>query len=457
MLIKEFDLDDNPIEIFENFLSDDTPIFLDSQKNENDLGRYSIIVSNPFIKFSSKNGVITIFNNKDKTVKKLKGNSLKELSDLLEQYKIDYDGPLPFVGGAIGHFSYELLHEIEDINLEQVDDLEIPDINIGIFNEAIIIDNTLKKIYLVINEFLPYLAENISLIEMKIKKKKLDSKKDSYKEVEIENCVSKIEYIKCIEKIKDNIENGNVYQINYTQRFQCELNKPSFSLYKRLRETNKAPFASFLSFKGYEIVSNSPERFIRVQNGKIDTRPIKGTISRGKNQKEDEENFSILSKSIKDQSELLMIVDLERNDLGKICQTGTVQVKDLFFIERYSTVFQQVANVEGILKENITFFDIMKATFPGGSITGAPKISAMKLIGELEKTTRNIYTGSIGYISFNGNIDLNIVIRTILCKKNKAYFQVGGGIVWDSNAESEFEESLLKGKALKEALLWKGE
>lgn len=457
MLIKEFDLDRDPIEIFENFLNDDTPIFLDSQKNENNLGRYSIIASNPFIKFSSKNTFITIVETQNKISKSFNGESLKELSNLLEKYKIDYSGSLPFVGGAIGHFSYELLHEIENIKIEQIDDLNIPDINIGIFNEVIVIDNTLKKIYLIANDFVPDVEKNILAIEEKIKGETLVLESFFDEESEMENCVFKKEYIDCIEKIKNNIENGNVYQINYTQRFQCELNKSPFTLYKRLRETNKAPFASFLSFKDYKIASSSPERFIRVQNRVIDTRPIKGTISRGKTQKEDEENFSILSKSEKDQSELLMIVDLERNDLGKICKTGTVKVKDLFLIEEYSTVFQQVANIEGILKDNITFYDIMKATFPGGSITGAPKISAMKLIGELEKTTRNIYTGSIGYISFNGNMDLNIVIRTVLCKDNIAYFQVGGGIVWDSDPESEFQESLLKGKALEEALLWKRE
>lgn len=454
MLIKEFDLEIDPIDIFENFLMDDTPIFLDSQKNENELGRYSIIASNPFIKFSSKNSFITIIDKKSGTTNSFKGDSLKELAKLLEKYKINYNGPLPFIGGAMGHFSYELLHEIENINLNQIDDLNIPDINVGVFNEVIVIDNVLKKLYLVINDFIPDANKNLLLIEKKLKSKALGPNIFFDKNIQIKNCISKEEYLKCIEEVKKNIENGIVYQINYTQRFQCELNKSPFTLYKRLRKTNKAPFASFLSFKDYEIVSNSPERFIRVQNKRIDTRPIKGTISRGKTQKEDEENFSILSKSEKDQSELLMIVDLERNDLGKICETGTIKVKDLFYIEKYSTVFQQVANVEGILKENIKFDDIMRATFPGGSITGAPKISAMELIGKLEKTTRNIYTGSIGYISFNGNIDLNIVIRTILCKENKAYFQVGGGIVWDSDAESEFEESLLKGKALKEALLW---
>ncbi|MDP0489377.1 MAG: chorismate-binding protein, partial [Fusobacterium sp. JB020] len=164
----------------------------------------------------------------------------------------------------------------------------------------------------------------------------------------------------------------------------------------------------------------------------------------------------ILENSEKDQAELLMIIDLERNDIGKICESGSVKVEELFHIEEYATVFQQVANVSGKLRSGFSIKEIIKGTFPGGSITGAPKISAMKLIGELEEKTRNIYTGNIGYISFNKNMDFNIAIRSILCKKSKAYYQVGGGIIWDSDSELEYEESLLKGKALKEALIWRG-
>ena len=211
-----------------------------------------------------------------------------------------------------------------------------------------------------------------------------------------------------------------------------------------------------MNFGEGEIICCSPERFIQVRNGIIETRPIKGTIARGTTLKEDMKNRKILETSEKDKSELLMIVDLERNDIGRISETGSVKVTELFSIEEYATLFQQVATITGKLKSDISTADILKATFPGGSITGAPKIRAMEIIDELEPTARNIYTGSIGYIAFDGSIDLNIVIRTILCKENKAYFQVGGGIVWDSDPESEYQESLLKGKALKEALMWRG-
>lgn len=454
MLIKEFNIDKDPLEIFENFIEDEYPIFLDSQRDEKTLGRYSIIASNPFIKVMAKNGELTIIKENDIEKKYVK-STLKELTELLEKYRVKYSGELPFIGGAMGHFSYELLHEIEKISIDQEDDLKIPDFNFGIYNEVVLIDNLEDKKYIVIQGFCGDEEKRLEIIEEKIFKN--SDVKDIFFDIDvkIKNCVTKEEYFNSIYEVKNNIENGNVYQINYTQRFEARLNKTPFTLYKRLRKTNKAPFASYFDFGSYQVVSSSPERFIRVRNRKIDTRPIKGTIARGKTLEEDRINKEILSNSKKDQSELLMIVDLERNDLGKISQTGSVKVKDLFHIEEYATVFQQVANVEGVLKEKVTLEDIIRATFPGGSITGAPKITAMELIGRLEKTTRNIYTGSIGYIGFNGDIDLNIVIRTVLCKNGIGYYQVGGGIVWDSDAQLEYEESLLKGKALMEALLWR--
>lgn len=200
------------------------------------------------------------------------------------------------------------------------------------------------------------------------------------------------------------------------------------------------------------IVSSSPERFIKVEDGIIETRPIKGTRPRGATPEEDKINREELLASEKDRSELLMIVDLERNDLGRIAKTGTVKVPELFVLEEYATVYHLVSTVVAEVKEECDAVDILEATFPGGSITGAPKIRAMEVIDELEPTQRNIYTGSIGYIGFNGDIDLNIVIRTVLCKDNKAYFQVGGGIVWDSDPEMEYQESLDKAKAQMMAL-----
>ena len=212
-----------------------------------------------------------------------------------------------------------------------------------------------------------------------------------------------------------------------TRRIWCKNTSPSFEIYEKLRSINKAPFSAYMNFEDFQVISSSPERFLSVVDGKVHTRPIKGTRPRGENPKEDEENKEALINSDKDKSELLMIVDLERNDLSKVCTPHSVKVTELFKIEEYATVFHLVSTVEGRLKDGASSIKCIKECFPGGSITGAPKIRAMEIIEELEGLKRNFYTGSIGYFDIRGNCDFNIVIRTIIKKDNRAYFGVGGG------------------------------
>ena len=262
----------------------------------------------------------------------------------------------------------------------------------------------------------------------------------------------KKEYLESIRKIKDYIRQGDIYQANLTQRFNGKTNISSYELYKKLRTISPAPFAAFLNFKEHQILSNSPERFIKCINNKIETRPIKGTRPRGKNKEEDLKLQGELRNSEKDKAELLMIVDLERNDIGRVSKIGSVKVPELFVIEPYANVSHLVATVTGELEESLDCIDVIKATFPGGSITGAPKIRAMEIIDELEPTQRNVYTGSIGYIGFNGDMDLNIAIRTLIKSNENIYFQVGGGITWDSNPEDEYQETLDKAKSIVNAL-----
>jgi para-aminobenzoate synthetase component 1 len=225
-----------------------------------------------------------------------------------------------------------------------------------------------------------------------------------------------------------------------------------YELYKRLRGINPAPFASYLNFVGVNIVGASPERFLKVRGDLVETRPIKGTRPRGKTTEEDKELAAALLASKKDRAENIMIVDLERNDLGRVCCYGTVSVTELAILETYPTVFHLTSTVSGQLRQGNGCTELLKATFPGGSITGAPKVRAMEIIDELEPTRRSVYTGSIGYLGFNGDMDLNIVIRTIIVKDGKAYFQVGGAIVYDSEPEAEYLETLDKGRALMRAL-----
>jgi para-aminobenzoate synthetase component 1 len=226
----------------------------------------------------------------------------------------------------------------------------------------------------------------------------------------------------------------------------------NFELYKRLTKINPAPFGGFLNFGEESIISASPERFLHLENDVVRTRPMKGTRPRGKTGKEDERLENDLLKSEKDKAELMMIVDLERNDIGRVCEYGSVCLESRRDIEKYSTVFQTTSTVRGRLSKEKDRIDLLKACFPGGSITGAPKIRAMEIIEELEPTRRGIYTGSLGYLSFSGEMDLNILIRTLVAKKNKIHFQVGGGIVADSDPEEEYQETLDKAKALFGAL-----
>jgi para-aminobenzoate synthetase component 1 len=259
-------------------------------------------------------------------------------------------------------------------------------------------------------------------------------------------------YLKAVQRAREYICAGDIFEVNLSQRFRAPLPVPPYELYKRLRAINPAPFASYFNFEGVSIVGASPERFLKVTGDRVETRPIKGTKPRGKTPEEDKELSDDLLASKKDRAENIMIVDLERNDLGRVCRYGTVKVTELCTLETWPTVFHLTSTVVGQLREDKGIIGLLKAAFPGGSITGAPKVRAMEIIEELEPTRRGPYTGSLGYIGFDGDADLDIVIRTIVVKGGIAYFQVGGAVVYDSDPESEYVETLDKGRAMMRAL-----
>jgi para-aminobenzoate synthetase component 1 len=259
-------------------------------------------------------------------------------------------------------------------------------------------------------------------------------------------------YLEAVQKARDYIIAGDIFQVNLSQRFETDMPLPPYELYQRLRKINPAPFASYLNFDGVAVISASPERFLLLRGDHVETRPIKGTRPRGKDPAKDEALARELVNSFKDRAEHVMIVDLERNDIGRVCRFGTVRVSELMALEKYATVFHLTSTVEGKLHPGKNAIDLLKATLPGGSISGAPKVRAIEIIDELEPTRRSVYTGSIGYLSFDGDLDLNIVIRTILVKNGKAYFQVGGAVVYDSDPEAEYVETLDKARALIQAL-----
>jgi len=438
-----------PAEVFERVFKDKPfPFLLESGIRHPEFGRYSIMGCEPFLRFKSKGRKIEIIENG--RAHNLTGNPFNCLKDLFHRFKRSINSRfLPFTGGAVGYFAYDLGAHIEKLPDIAVDDINLPDCYLCFYKNVFLIDHIQNKCFIIGNkagEISKSLNKNIKFKKYNIPSQKMTKKLG--KSGRLNSNFTYSGYIKAINKAKYYISCGDIYQVNLSQRFMCQIETTPFEVYKRLRHINPAPFSAFLDYGDFSVVSSSPERFLRVRDGIVQTRPIKGTRPRGRTPSEDRRLAGELLKSEKDRAELVMIVDLERNDLGRVCEYGSVRVKELVALEKYPTVFHTVATVEGKLYRGKDIIDLLKATFPGGSITGAPKIRAMEIIEELEPTKRSIYTGAIGYISFEGNMDLNIVIRTFILKGNTAYFQAGGGIVADSQPEAEYQETLDKAKAL---------
>lgn len=443
--IKEFHSELNAFEVYNLFKNQKNSILLDSSKEDKNLSKYSFIGINEFMIFETMQSKSYIDG------KEVKGDPFNSLEDLINKYKYNLNSDIPFLSGAIGYISYDAGRMLEELPDTSKEDFSIPDIRFIFYKNIIIFDLENNKKYITdidgdderVKELLNIIHNGNKLNDREVAEKSTNKFYSNFK---------KEEYKKAVSKLKNYIETGDVYIANMTQRFWCENNKESFSIYEKLRSINKAPFSAFLNFEDFQIISSSPERFIQVKDNKAHTRPIKGTRPRGASLEEDEKNRLELINSEKDKAELLMVVDLERNDFSKVCKPHTVKVTENFKLEEYSTVFHLVSTVEGELKNESSSVKCIKECFPGGSITGTPKIRAMEVIEELEGLKRNLYTGSIGYFDFNGNCDFNIVIRTIIKKDNKAYFGVGGGITYDSIEEDEYNETLDKAKALMRVL-----
>ena len=445
-LIKiEFNSELNAFEVYNLFKNQTDTILLDSSKEDKNLSKYSFIGINPFLKFEVKNENTYINGNI------VEGDPFKILENLVNEYRYDIEDNIPLLSGAMGYISYDTGRLLEELPNTAKEDFSIPDMRFVFYKNIIIFDLINNK------KYITDLDGNIENIHILLKV--IDSGEKIHDEIVREKSENnfysnfiKEDYKKAVTRLKEYIVSGDVYIANMTQRFWCYNEENSFNIYKKLRSINKAPFSAYLNFEDFQIISSSPERFVQVFNNKAHTRPIKGTRPRGNNVEEDEKNKLELIDSEKDKAELLMVVDLERNDFSKVCKPHTVKVTENFKLEEYATVFHLVSTVEGELKDNVSSVRCIKECFPGGSITGTPKIRAMEIIEELEGIKRNIYTGSIGYFDFRGNCDFNIVIRTIIKKNNKAYFGVGGGITYDSIEEDEYSETLDKAKALMRVL-----
>jgi para-aminobenzoate synthetase component 1 len=463
-LIEEIPNPLSAVETFFLFKNEPYSFFLDSSMYHSQWGRYSFIGSDPFLIFRSKDGNIEI--QEGERLNKLRGNPF----DILKIFHSRYSLPSlvnfpPFIGGTVGYFGYDLCHHLEELPSHTLDDLSLPDCYLGFYDCIIAFDHQKGRSWIIscgfpeLNKTLRETRAKIRLAEIKNRIScsqefiNSDMRADSYlkRDLSIISNFSKEGYLDAVQKAKDYIAQGDIFQVNLSQRLCVEEPREPFELYCNLRSINPTPFASFLNFAEVKIISASPERFLRIEDRKVQTRPIKGTRPRGREVLEDNMFAMDLLESEKDRAELVMIVDVERNDLGRVCEYGTVKVPELVTLETYATVFHLVSTVEGTLRQDKDHIDCLKASFPGGSITGAPKIRAMEIIDELEPTKRSVYTGSIGYLGFNKQTDLNIVIRTFLITKRKAYFQVGGGIVTDSDPEAEYAETLHKAKSLIDA------
>ncbi len=440
-------------EIFREVAGEKDSVFLDSSL-VNTLGRYSIIGRRPYMKLVKEDTGFTI-NGKECT-----DCTFEEfVRKYLEEHRDENMTALPLLSGAIGYFSYEYGRKMQGIPSVQEDMVQIPDAVLTFYDSFLIEDCQEKRLYLVANGITQSAENTIQETEKLIKavreREEKKSDDDAIKEafpIRVMPNFEKEEYKQTVDRMIRYIIEGDIYIANMTQHLVVESKKAPLDVFYDLRKNNPSPFGGYLSGDGYEIVCASLERFLKMRKNHVNTRPIKGTRKRGATPEEDAALRKELQESEKDKSELLMIVDLERNDLNRVCKPGSVKVTELFTVEEYATVFHLVSDIEGELKEGKNVMDLLEATFPGGSITGAPKYRAMEIIDELEHGRRNLYTGSIGYLTLDGDCDFNIVIRTALHKDGRYYLGVGGGITAESELEFEYEETLQKAKAVLDAL-----
>lgn len=437
--------------VFEVFKDRRDCFFLDSSLSSATLGRFSFLGTEPFY----------ILRTRDE-------DPFKKLRAALSLYKISptkAKNAFPFLGGAVGYLAYDLgLQRESKIKTRAKRGPGIPDCIFGFYNTIVAVDHLKKLLYILalgFPETNPRLAKllaqsNFRKIEALLSG--INFKKDSTIgkctefPAQLNSNFSKQEYLYAVGKAKEYIRKGDIYQVNLSHQFQAKSPLSAIQIYRRLRRLSPSCFSAYFDAGDFQILSSSPERFLELRKGLVVTRPMKGTRPRGKNRVQDAFLKKELLNSAKDKAELMMIVDLERNDLGRVCSYDSIRAVQLRHLERYRTVFQTTANITGRLHRDKDRIDLLGACFPGGSITGCPKIRAMEIIEELEPSRRGIYTGSFGYLSFCGNMDFNILIRTMLKRGDTLYFGVGGGIVADSHPGKEYKETLVKAKAMREAI-----
>jgi para-aminobenzoate synthetase component 1 len=434
MQFKKLDTDISDAVLVDLFCRADYGFALDSTLSFGSLGGWSFYGSDPFEIVHGDKGI-------------------SAFRDLLAQYSLETHIDIPFIGGAVGFFSYDYGRFIEKLPSVAKDDLETPPFLFGLYDGIVAKNHTTGAVYLVASEVYESANSSFKRLEERLGKRfELKSTEAKFSFGNWEWNTSEDEFCQSVNRIRSWIASGDVYQVNLSRRRETEFSGDTVALYQALRKGNPAPYSGFFNAKELRLISTSPEQFIKKEGNRLVTRPIKGTRPRGVSASEDRALAKDLVLSEKDRAELLMIVDLERNDLGRVAEFGSISADTQYTIEYYESVMHATAEVRATLLPDKDFLDVVQALFPGGSITGAPKVRAMEIIDTLEPNRRGVYCGSFGYIGFNQNAELNISIRTLQHVKNRLFYSVGSGIVWDSDPEDEYDETVAKGKAIEDTL-----
>lgn len=452
---------ETPVSAFRKIDSGKYAYLLESVEGGEKWGRYSFLGANPSRIFRCKGKSVTII--KDGQVEQTKDvdNPIAALKEMIEHYRpVPMEGLPRFFGGAVGYLSYDMVRFFEELPQDTSDDLDLPDAVFMLTDTILIFDNVSLKIKVVSNVHLDdgldpaeeydRAVQRINSIVDELKKPMehppLEMNPDGA--VEFTSNFQKEDYQRVVERCKEYIKAGDVFQVVPSQRFSAPVTADPFTIYRALRNINPSPYLRYLKLDDFCLVGSSPEVLVRVEDGEVMVRPIAGTRPRGKTAAEDKELEKELLADPKERAEHIMLVDLGRNDVGRVSTPGSVHVEELMIIEKYSHVMHIVSNVTGRLRDDMDVYDVLAACFPAGTVSGAPKIRAMEIIEEMEPTRRGPYAGAIGYISYSGNLDTCITIRTLLIKDGMAYVQAGGGVVADSDPEAEYYETLNKAKAL---------
>lgn len=445
MKLVELDYSRDSTLLFSQIAAEPWSIFLDSGYPRIDSGRYDIMSARPYrtlVTYDSETRIT-----EGEGVHYSDEDPFALVKQQLGERRINLSG-FPFSGGALGYFSYDLGRRIEQLPALCRDDINMPDMAIGLYDWVVIVDHHKRRTWLIAADGARFGTDEWKDLQELFSTEQTIREGEHSVQSPMLNHTEKDQYTDAFKRIQNYIRDGDCYQVNLAQRFSIAVSGDSWSIYRQLRQSNPAPYACFFRLDQGCILSSSPERFISVANEQVETKPIKGTIRRSVYAYEDKALAEQLLESEKDRAENLMIVDLLRNDIGKNCETGSVMVPRLFALESFATVHHLVSTVTGRLARGKHALDLLRGAFPGGSITGAPKLRAMEIIEELEAFRRTVYCGAIGYIGFDGNMDTNIAIRTLVHKDDRVYFWAGGGIVADSVSESEYRECYTKAEAI---------